>query len=138
MTWTDQLGSFPSSTGGLISGFSSYGLAPDLSLKPDIGAPGGSIYSTYVMEKADYATLGGTSMSSPHTAGAVALLLEARPKTSSQAVRRMLQNSADPAPWSLNPGIGFLDSVHRQGAGMLDIDDTILATTVKPVQPCTP
>jgi subtilisin family serine protease len=130
MTWTDQLGSFPSSTGGLISGFSSYGLAPDLSLKPDIGAPGGSIYSTYVMEKADYATLGGTSMSSPHTAGAVALLLEARPKTSSQAVRRMLQNSADPAPWSLNPGIGFLDSVHRQGAGMLDIDDTILATTV--------
>lgn len=130
MTWSDQLGSFPSSTGGLISSFSSYGLAPDLTLKPDIGAPGGSIYSTYVMEKADYATLGGTSMASPHTAGAVALLLEARPKTSSQAVRRILQNSADPAPWNLNPGIGYLDSVHRQGAGMLDIDDSILATTV--------
>jgi len=130
MTWTDQMDSFPSPTGGLISSFSSYGLAPDLTLKPDIGAPGGSIYSTYVMEKSDYATLGGTSMASPHTAGAVALLLEARPNTSSQAVRRILQNSADPAPWNLNPGIGFLDSVHRQGAGMLDIDDAILATTV--------
>ena len=68
-------------------------------------------------------------MSSPHVAGAAALLLEAHPKTPSQAVRRILQNSADPAPWNLNPGIGFYDSVHRQGAGMLDIDDSILATT---------
>ena len=129
MTWTDQLASFPNPTGGLISSFSSYGLAPDLSLKPDIGAPGGSIYSTYVMEKADYATLGGTSMASPHTAGAAALVLQAHPQTNSQKMRRILQNSADPAPWSLNPGIGFYDNVHRQGAGMVDIDDAITATT---------
>ena len=129
MTWSDQLASFPSATGGLISSFSSYGLAADLSLKPDIGAPGGSIYSTYVMEKSDYATLGGTSMASPHVAGSVALLLEAHPNTSPQAVRRILQNSADPAVWNLNPGSGLLDSVHRQGAGMVDIDDSILATT---------
>lgn len=130
LTWTDQSAPAPNPTGGLIASGSSYGLAPDLSLKPDIGAPGGGIYSTYVMEKADYATLGGTSMSSPHVAGAAALLLQARPNTPSQAVRRILQNSADPAPWNLNPGIGFLDSVHRQGAGMLDVDDAILATTV--------
>jgi len=130
LTWTDQSTSAPSPTGGLISSFSSYGLAADLSLKPDIGAPGGSIYSTYVMEKADYATLGGTSMASPHVAGAAALLLQAHPNTPSQAVRRILQNSADPALWTLNPGTGLLDSVHRQGAGMLDIDDAILATTV--------
>jgi subtilisin family serine protease len=129
MTWTDQLDSFPSPTGGLISGFSSYGLAPDLSFKPDIGAPGGSIYSTYVMEKSNYATLGGTSMASPHTAGAAALLLQAHPNTPAQKVRRILQNSADPAPWNLAPGIGFYDSVHRQGAGMLDVDDAITATT---------
>ena len=130
MTWTDQQDSFPSPTGGLISSFSSYGLAPDLSLKPDIGAPGGSIYSTYVMEKADYATLGGTSMASPHTAGAAALVLQAHPKTNSQKMRRILQNSADPAPWSLNPGLPFYDNVHRQGAGMIDIDDAITATTI--------
>jgi subtilisin family serine protease len=129
MTWTDQMDSFPSATGGLISGFSSYGLAPDLSLKPDIGAPGGSIYSTYVMEKADYATLGGTSMASPHTAGAAALLLQAHPKTPAQKVGRILQNSADPALWNLAPGFGLYDSVHRQGAGMLDVDDAITATT---------
>jgi hypothetical protein len=130
MTWTDQSTSAPSPTGGLISSFSSYGLAADLSLKPDIGAPGGSIYSTYPLELGGYATLGGTSMASPHVAGAAALLLQARPNTPSQAVRRILQNSADPAVWSLNPGTGYYDSVHRQGAGLLDIDDSILATTV--------
>lgn len=129
MTWTDQQDSFPSPTGGLISSFSSYGLSPDLALKPDIGAPGGNIYSTYPLEKGGYATLSGTSMSSPHVAGAVALLLQAKPKTPAQAVRGILQNSADPKNWWGNPGLGFLDNVHRQGAGMLDIDDAILATT---------
>ena len=129
MTWTDQQDSFPNPGGGLIAGGSSYGLAADLSVKPDIGAPGGSIFSTYVMEKAPYATLSGTSMAAPHVAGAAALLLQAKPKTPSQAVGRILQNSADPAPWSLGPSYGLLDNIHRQGAGMLDIDDAILATT---------
>ena len=129
MTWTDQLALFPSPTGGLISSFSSYGLSPDLAVKPDIGAPGGNIYSTYPLEKGGYATLGGTSQAAPHVAGAAALLLEARPKTPSQAVRGILQNSADPAFWSLAPGYLLLDHVHRQGAGMLDIDDAILSTT---------
>ncbi len=129
MTWTDQLWSFPSPTGGLISSFSSYGLAPDLSVKPDIGAPGGNIYSTYPLEKGGYATMGGTSMASPHVAGAAALLLEAKPNTPSQVVRDVLQNSADPQPWWGFPGGPFLDNVHRQGAGLVDIDDAILATT---------
>jgi subtilisin family serine protease len=129
MTWTDQQGSFPSPTGGLISGFSSYGLSPDLALKPDIGAPGGNIYSSYPLEAGGYATLGGTSMASPHVAGGVALLLQAKPKTNSQVVRSILQNSADPKNWWGNPALGLLDNVHRQGAGMVDIDDAILATT---------
>jgi minor extracellular serine protease Vpr len=129
LNWTDQTGLFVNPTGGLISSFSSYGLSPDLSLKPDIGAPGGLIRSTYPLEQGGYATISGTSMSSPHVAGAVALLLEAKPNTNSQVVRTILQNSADPAPWWGNPALGFLDNVHRQGAGMLDIDDAILATT---------
>lgn len=128
MSWTDQLDLFLSPVGGLISSFSSYGLAPDLSLKPDIGAPGGYIWSTYPLEKGGYVSMSGTSMSSPHVAGAVALLLQARPNTPAQLVRTILQNSADPKPWWGNPGLGFLDNVHRQGAGMLDIDDAILAT----------
>jgi len=129
LTWTDQLTSFPNPTAGLISSFSSYGLSPDLALKPDIGAPGGDIYSTFPLELGGYATRGGTSMAAPHVAGAAALLVEARPNTPSQAVRGILQNSADPALWSLAPGYGLLEPVHRQGAGMLDIDDAILSTT---------
>lgn len=127
MTWTDETALFASPTAGLISGFSSYGLAPDLTLKPDIGAPGGHIYSTYL--DGGYTTMSGTSMSAPHVAGAAALLLEARPNTPSQAVRGILQNSADPAVWSGNPELGFLDMVHRQGAGMLDIYGAITSTT---------
>jgi minor extracellular serine protease Vpr len=129
LTWTDQTVSSVNPTGGLISSFSSYGLSPDLILKPDLGAPGGSIWSTYPLEKGAYASLSGTSMASPHVAGAVALLLQARPKTPSQAVRGILQNSADPKVWWYSPGLGYLDNVHRQGAGMLDIDDAILSTT---------
>jgi minor extracellular serine protease Vpr len=129
MTWTDQVSSFPSPTGGLISSFSSYGMAPDLTLKPDIGAPGGQIHSTYPLERGGYAVLGGTSMSAPHVAGAVALILQANPRVSHQGIRAILQNSAKPNVWWGNPGLGFLDQVHRQGAGMLDIPGSILATT---------
>jgi len=129
MTWTDQQDSFPSPTGGLISSFSSYGLSPDLTLKPDIGAPGGNIYSTFPLESGGYASLSGTSMSSPHVAGTAALLLQARRGTRASDVRTILQNSSEPAPWFGNPGLGFLDNVHRQGAGMVQIDKAILATT---------
>jgi hypothetical protein len=68
-------------------------------------------------------------MSSPHVAGAAALYLQAHPGTKAGDLRAILQNSADPKNWWGNPGLGFLDNVHRQGAGMLDIDDSILATT---------
>ena len=125
LTWTNQVGSFPSPTGGLISGFSSFGLAADLSLKPNIGAPGGSIYSAYPLEAGGYATLSGTSMSAPHVAGGIALIKQARPEIPATKMMAHIQNTADPKNWSGNPGSGFLDFVHRQGAGMMDIVATV-------------
>jgi subtilisin family serine protease len=130
LTWTDQALIGLNPTGGLISSFSSFGLSPDLELKPDIGAPGGLIRSTYPLEAGAYATISGTSMSSPHVAGAAALLLQAKPRTPAHMVRAILQNSAEPKNWWGNPGLGYLDNVHRQGAGMLQIDDAIRATTI--------
>jgi PKD repeat protein len=43
----------------------------------DIAAPGGCILSTYPLEKGSYGTISGTSMASPHVAGALALLASA-------------------------------------------------------------
>src|SRR5690606_27785862 len=57
IVWTEDQTTSPNPTAGLISSFSSYGLAPTLDLKPDVGAPGGSIYSTYPLESGGYATL---------------------------------------------------------------------------------
>lgn len=129
LEWTDEHLVTSTPQGGLISPFSSYGLAPDLSLKPDISAPGGFIRTTSPVALGSYVTSHGTSLSTPHVAGAAALLLEAHPNTPSQAVRGILQNSAEPLPWWGNPDLGFLDHVHRQGAGMLNIAQAITATT---------
>jgi subtilisin family serine protease len=135
LTWTNQVTSTPQPTGGLISGFSSFGLAPDLSFKPDLGAPGGGIYSSYPLEAGGYASLSGTSMSSPHVAGAAALILQAVPNAALgrqgpivgrnappmiNMASRMI-NTAKPKAWSGNPGLGFLDYSFRQGGGMVDI-----------------
>jgi minor extracellular serine protease Vpr len=129
MTWTEDSGSFPNATAGLISSFSSYGLNAELELKPDIGAPGGLIRSTYPLEAGGYATISGTSMASPHVAGAAALFLQAHPGATQAQIRTALQNNATPARWSGNPGLGFLDYVHRQGAGLVDIPGAITATS---------
>jgi minor extracellular serine protease Vpr len=129
LTWTSKLASEPNPTGDLISSFSSFGPAADLSFKPDLGAPGGIIRSTLPLEQGGYGPLSGTSMAAPHVAGAVALMLEARPDISPREVERRLQNTARPH-LSLNPVLGFLDVVHRQGAGMLQVDDAITAEAI--------
>ena len=63
--WGTGVVSIPNVTGGTISSFSSFGLNAELTLKPDIGAPGGLIRSTYPLEAGTYATISGTSMASP-------------------------------------------------------------------------
>lgn len=129
LTWTNTTSAVTNPSGGLISSFSSFGLTAELGLKPNLGAPGGSIYSSYPLELGGAASLSGTSMASPHVAGAAALVLQALPKTPSQAMMGLLQNSAKPKNWSLSPGLGLLDHTHRQGAGLIDIPAAVQATT---------
>ena len=127
MTWTDDSAVFPNQTAGLVSSFSSYGLTAELGLKPDIGAPGGLIKSTYPLEAGGYATISGTSMSSPHVAGAAALFLQAHPTAAPAQILTALQNNASPARFS--GGGTTLELIHRQGAGMVDIPAAVTATS---------
>ncbi|MFY9510467.1 MAG: S8 family serine peptidase, partial [Rubrivivax sp.] len=135
LNWGSSYVSFPYGTGGLISGFSSFGLTAELGLKPNIGAPGGAILSTYPLELGGTATLSGTSMSAPHVAGAAALILEAKPSIGAGQMMARMQNVADPKAWSGNAALGLTDHAFRQGAGMLDVVGSVTATaSVSPSQ----
>jgi serine protease AprX len=71
-TGTDNVASFSSRGPVIIDGSNR--------IKPDITAPGTSIRSSYNGSDNDYASLSGTSMATPHIAGAMALLWCARPE----------------------------------------------------------
>ncbi len=73
--------------------FSSRGPSrPDLAIKPDLTAPGVSIYST--VPGGGYQFMSGTSMATPHVAGAAALLLQLHPSWSPDIVKGVLAERA--------------------------------------------
>ncbi|MCO5797318.1 MAG: S8 family serine peptidase [Dolichospermum sp. LBC05a] len=72
-----------------LSYFSNYGLT-----SVDLGAPGEDIYST--TPNNTYSTFSGTSMASPHVAGAAALVWSQNPTWTAQQVKNTLMNTGDP------------------------------------------
>ncbi|ATD00481.1 S8 family serine peptidase [Pseudoalteromonas spongiae] len=71
-----------------MSNFSQWGLT-----SVDMGAPGSSILST--VPGNGYATYSGTSMATPHVAGAAALVLSLNPTLSALQLKELLMNSGD-------------------------------------------
>lgn len=67
--------------------------------KPDVVAPGVSVFSCIPPEKKDdgvyeYSYMDGTSMATPHVSGAAALLMAARPKAPATAIAEALRSTA--------------------------------------------
>jgi len=102
----------PNSTSGYcndsrLASFSSRGTSSIYLIKPEISAPGVSIYSLYLNKS--YTTMSGTSMATPHVAGAAALLKQLHPDWTPNQVKSALVTGSRP----------ILDSMWQAGAGEL-------------------
>lgn len=95
---------------GTIAFFSSRGPVVGANyVKPEVLAPGVDINS--LKPGNSYTKLSGTSMATPHVAGAAALMLQLRPSLKPEDIKSLLMTSAR--------GIG--EDVFTQGAGAIDL-----------------
>jgi subtilisin family serine protease len=125
---------YPATTGGsgvaqepvdVMSSFSSRGPSKNGALKPDLAGPGSGIVSAQRGSGTAGVNLSGTSMASPHVAGAAALLWQRnraeRLDLVALDVAALLMNYARTSIYP-NPSPGNAPlSVARQGAGRLDV-----------------
>ncbi|KAI0135175.1 subtilisin-like protein [Daldinia grandis] len=106
--------------------FTQWGPSFDLDLKPDIAAPGGNIFSTYL--DGDYAIMSGTSMATPYVAGIAALYIGAfggrsvHGKGFAHSLRRKIISSGAALPWfdGSDQDYGFTASVAQVGNGLVN------------------
>ena len=114
-----------------MSDFSSWGVTPDLQLKPEITAPGGSIYSSLPGDT--YGTMSGTSMATPAMAGLSAVIkeyIESDSKFSGYSeseqedlITNLLMCTATPVTY----GSDSWYSPRKQGAGLANATNVINA-----------
>ncbi|KAF9303650.1 hypothetical protein BGZ74_003307, partial [Mortierella antarctica] len=122
VTYKSEKGVFSNEMANQMSSFSSWGLGPELEVKPDIAAPGGYIYSTVPVAKGSFSTMSGTSMATPFIAGTAALMIESNPTMDRRDVLGRLQMYSKPG---LYMETDVPDTVVRQGAGMVHIYDAV-------------
>ena len=128
----------PPSSKYSMSSFSSWGVTPDLRLKPEVAAPGGNIYSA--VPGGTYEFMSGTSMATPQMAGVSTVVLErvqndplfasmsAREKI--DVVQNLIMGTATPVVDPLQD-TGVFYSPRKQGSGLTNV----LAATTSSVYP---
>lgn len=117
---TDGIASFSSygPTHWNTGSYYDYSYPPGL-MKPDVCAPGVSIKSTYGANDYTYYISSGTSMATPHVAGALAVLLSKNPALTPEMLDSLLQTTA------LELGTAGKDSLY--GSGRIRLDEAILS-----------
>ena len=106
--------------GDEMTDFTSRGPGYGSVFKPDVSAPGYSIEAAAAGTGDGTVLLSGTSMATPHVAGAAAQLLDEYPDLTPAAIKAMLMNSARPAqPDGSVP-------IARQGTGVVQVDRAAL------------
>jgi subtilisin family serine protease len=93
-----------------LASFSSVGPGPNGRLKPDLTAPGSGVWSTVADTSRVYGSNSGTSMATPHVAGAVALLWSANPSLVGDYDATYAALTAAAAPLSGDPR--YQDAAH--------------------------
>jgi len=100
----------------VIAGFSSGGPTPvSLQLKPDVTAPGVGILSSVPRREGSWRFFDGTSMASPHVAGAAAVLLQRHPGWTVAQVKSALVSTGGPVVGGRNGEV----PPTREGGGMI-------------------
>ena len=113
----------PNENVGKFDDSSSWGLTVDGYLKPDVTAPGGDIISSY--NDGRYGLDSGTSMASPHVAGATALIKQALaerfPSKTAEELQKLVKHLLmSTASVNVNKDNGVYISPRQQGAGLID------------------
>ena len=128
-----------------IADFSSRGPSREAphNIVPNFSAPGENVWAAFADQhpfngapSADWGMLGGTSMASPHVAGSMALVKQARPDWTEAEVQSALQMTATPAKpktdaWgntqvltNLDGGTGIVNVSNAINAGFI-LDETV-------------
>jgi hypothetical protein len=111
------------STAGFMSNYSSIGPTDQLTIKPQLSAPGGNILSTWPLVYDGYVIISGTSMSTPYMAASYALIKSQHPELSIREVYALMQNTGTPLNWFFNQNIKSA-AIH-QGSGLLNVHNAL-------------
>ncbi|SSC24887.1 Peptidase S8, subtilisin-related, partial [Klenkia terrae] len=115
----------------LLASFSSRGVRQEDGAKPDVTAPGVTLYSAGVGEGSGGESLSGTSMATPVTAGVTALIRAAHPEWTTEEVKADLMNTAGHDLYTGPDQTGDVYGPNRVGAGRIDaeaaLNNTVLA-----------
>ncbi len=107
----------------VVAGFSSRGPSQFDMLKPDFAAPGVNILAAYVQQGGDplrYGIIQGTSMASPHAAGAGALMKALFPAWTPGEIKSALTSTAK-SNLLMDHASGDPATVFEQGHGLIDL-----------------